>query len=174
MTTQYQNLSNYNPDELPAASKLAEQRYAIVVADWNAEITHAMLQSAVQTLIKSGVEPGKINVYHVPGAFELTYAAKQLVSEFYYLVDKIKVFRYAAVIVLGCVIRGETAHFDYICQGVTHGITELNLREEGCPIIFGVLTANTPEQAKARAGGKYGNKGAEAAITAIKIANIDW
>ena len=174
MTTQYQNFSEYDVLQMPDIQKVAEQRFGIVVADWNKEITHSLLQGALQTLVKNGAEPGKINVIHVPGTIELTYAAKQLVSNFYYLTEGVKVFKYAAVIVIGCVIRGETSHYDYVCQSVTQGVTQLNLLEEGCPVIFGVLTTENIEQAQARAGGKYGNKGAEAAITAIKMANIIW
>lgn len=174
MTTQYQNLSEYDVQQMPDKQKVAEQRYGIVVADWNKEITHTLLHSALQTFVKNGAEPGKINIIHVPGTVELTYAAKQLVSDFYYLTEGVKVFKYAAVIVLGCVIRGETSHFDYVCQSVTQGITQLNLLEEGCPVIFGVLTTENIEQAHDRAGGKYGNKGAETAVTAIKMANIIW
>ncbi|MCL2597743.1 MAG: 6,7-dimethyl-8-ribityllumazine synthase [Paludibacter sp.] len=174
MTTQYQNFSDYNVFQMPDKQKVAEQRYGIVVADWNKEITLVLLQGALQTFIRNGAEPGKITTIHVPGAVELTYAAKQLVSDFYYLTEGVKVFKYAAVVVLGCVIRGETSHFDYVCQSVTQGITQLNLLEEGCPVIFGVLTTENMEQAHARAGGSVGNKGAEAATTAIKMANIIW
>jgi len=174
MTTQYQNFSQYDEQQMPDCQKVAEQRYGIVVADWNKEITHALLQGALQTFVKCGAEPGKINVIHVPGTIELTYAAKQLVSDFYFLTEGVKVFKYAAVVVLGCVIRGETSHFDYVCQSVTQGISQLNLLDEGCPVIFGVLTTDNIEQAHDRAGGKYGNKGAEAAIAAIKMANINF
>jgi 6,7-dimethyl-8-ribityllumazine synthase len=174
MATQYQNLSDYDAAEMPDKQKLSEQRYAIVVADWNAEITHALLQGALQTFVKHGVEPGKIKVMHVPGTFELTYAAKQLVSDCYFIAENVKVYKYAAVVVLGCVIQGDTPHFDFICQGVTQGITHLNTLEEGCPVIFGVLTTNTLEQAQDRAGGKHGNKGVEGAITAMKMGNLIW
>ncbi|MDR1653054.1 MAG: 6,7-dimethyl-8-ribityllumazine synthase [Prevotellaceae bacterium] len=174
MATQYQNLSDYDEQQMPDSHKVAEQRYGIAVSDWNKEITHALLHGALQTLVKNGVEPGKINVIHVPGTVELTYAAKQLVTDCYYLAEGVKVFRYAAVVALGCVIRGETPHFDYVCQSVTHGISQLNLLEEGCPVIFGVLTTENMQQARDRAGGKHGNKGCEAAVTAIKMANIIW
>jgi len=111
---------------------------------------------------------------HVPGTFELTFAAKQLLDDYYCLIDGIKVHKYSAIIVLGCVIQGDTPHFDYVCQGVTYGISNLNTRTDGCPVIFGVLTTNTLQQALDRAGGVHGNKGVEAAITAIKMANIVW
>lgn len=174
MATQYQNLSEYDVDKMPDKAKVAEQRYAVVVSDWNSEVTHTLLQGTLETFIKNGVEPGKIKIVHVPGTFELTYAAKQLISDCYCLLDGIKIYKYAAVVVLGCVIKGETPHFDYVCQSVTQGITKLNIMEEGCPIIFGVLTTDNLEQAKDRAGGKHGNKGTEAAITAIKMGNIVW
>ncbi|MDR2823929.1 MAG: 6,7-dimethyl-8-ribityllumazine synthase [Prevotellaceae bacterium] len=174
MATQYQNLSEYDEQQMPDLHKVAEQRYGIVVADWNREITHALLQGALQTFVKNGVEPGKINVIHVPGTVELTYAAKQLVADCYYLAQGVKVFKYAAVVVLGCVVRGETPHFDYVCQSIVQGVTQLNLLDEGCPVIFGVLTTENIEQACNRAGGKHGNKGTEAAVTAIKMANIIW
>ncbi len=173
MATQYQNLSEYNLDDIDL-SKLSEQQYAIVVADWNPKITHTMLDGAIETFKKSGVKPEHIKTIHVPGTFELTYAAKQLMDDYYCMIDGIKVHKYAAIIVIGCVIQGETPHFDYVCQSVTQGITKLNTRHEGCPAIFGVLTTKTLEQAQDRAGGKHGNKGVEAAITAIKMANIIW
>jgi len=172
MATQYQNLSQYNAAQMPDKEKIAKQRYAIVVADWNAEVTHALLQSAMQTFIRNGVEPGNIKVVHVPGAFELSYAARNLLSDCYYIEQNVKVYKYAAIVVLGCVIRGETAHFDYICQSVTQGITHLNLLEEGCPVVFGVLTTENFQQALDRAGGRHGNKGVEAAVTAMKMGNL--
>jgi 6,7-dimethyl-8-ribityllumazine synthase len=130
----------------------------IVVSEWNSEITNALLDSAVKTLLSKGAEKENIIVRYVPGSFELTLGA-QLMAENSDL---------DAIICLGCVIQGETKHFDYICQGVTHGITSLNM-EYNMPVIFGVLTTDNMEQAKDRAGGKHGNKGEEAAITAIKM-----
>lgn len=168
MATQYQNLSEYDPDLLPLKEVLEKQSYAIAVSDWNAEITHALLEGAIEGLTKNGVLKENINIVHVPGSFELTYAAKMFVYE------HINTGRYDAVITLGCVIQGETPHFDYVCQGVTQGITTLNEIENACPVIFGVLTTDTMEQALDRAGGKHGNKGVEAAITAIKMVNITW
>jgi len=174
MATQYQNLSEYNPDLMPDKKKVSEQQYAIAVADWNPEITHTLLQGAVDSLVENGVKLSQIKIVHVPGTFELTFAAKQLLDDYYCLIDGIKVHKYSAVIVLGCVIQGDTPHFDYVCQGVTYGISNLNTRTDGCPVIFGVLTTNTLQQALDRAGGVHGNKGVEAAITAIKMANIVW
>ena len=164
MATQYQNLSEYNAELMPDKETVANQSYAIAVADWNPNITHTMLQGAIDTLVLIGVKQDNINVIHVPGTVELTFAAKQL-SNF---------GKYNGIIVIGCVIQGDTPHFDYVCQSVTSGATELNLIENGCPVIFGVLTTNTLQQALDRAGGKHGNKGVEAATTAIKMANIVW
>lgn len=168
MATQYQNLSEYDPDLLPSKEILEIQSYAIAVADWNPQVTHALLNGAIEGLTGNGVLKRNINVVHVPGTFELTYAAKQFVF------DHVKSKKYDAVIVLGCVVQGDTPHFDYVCQGVTQGVAALNTVENACPVIFGVLTTNTMQQALDRAGGIHGNKGVEAAITAIKMANIVW
>jgi 6,7-dimethyl-8-ribityllumazine synthase len=152
------NLSAYDPELVPDAG---EMRIGIVVSDWNKEITWSLLDGAVNTLKIHGVTDKNIVVKHVPGSFELTLGA-QFLAEY----DDLD-----AVICLGCVIRGETPHFEYICQGVTHGIAQLNL-EYNLPFIFGVLTTNTQQQAVERAGGKLGNKGDEAAVTAIKMAAL--
>lgn len=152
------NLSEYNPENVPDAKKM---RFGIVVSDWNREITWALLEGAVSTLKKHGATDNNIVVNHVPGSFELTLGA-QFLAEY----DDLD-----AVICLGCVIQGETPHFDYICQGVTQGITQLNM-EYNLPFIFGVLTTLNQQQAADRAGGKHGNKGDEAAVTAIKMAAL--
>ena len=152
------NLSNYDPESVPNASDF---RFGIVVSDWNREVTWALLDGAIKTLNKHGATDKNIIVKHVPGSFELTLGA-QFLAEY----DDLD-----AVICLGCVIQGETPHFTYICQGVTQGITQLNL-EYNIPFIFGVLTTNTQQQAIARAGGNLGNKGDEAAVTAIKMASL--
>jgi 6,7-dimethyl-8-ribityllumazine synthase len=165
MATKYQNLSDYDVNQMPDKNKVSGQRYAIAVADWNPNVTHALLQGAIDSLVENGVQESHIKIVHVPGTFELTFAAKQFVE---------KGTEYAAVIVLGCVIQGDTPHFDFVCQGVTYGISYLNARKYRCPVIFGVLTTNTLQQALDRAGGELGNKGVEAAITAIKMANIVW
>ncbi len=170
MATQYQNLSEYDPDKLPDREILVNQKYAIAVADWNPQVTHALLEGALKTLLQHGVKRENVNVVHVPGTFELTWAAKEFQNQTY----QSKKHTYQAVIVLGCVVQGETPHFDYVCQGVTQGITILNTVPNGCPVIFGVLTTANMDQALDRAGGKHGNKGVEAAITAIKMANIVW
>lgn len=169
MATQYQNLSNYDPDLLPSRDVVAKQRYAIAVADWNPHITHALLAGAVDSLKANGVQQDNINIVHVPGTFELIYAAKK------FLYDNLSsIETFDAVIVLGCVVQGDTPHFDYVCQGVTEGIAILNTISGACPVIFGVLTTSNMQQAIDRAGGIHGNKGVEAAITAIKMANILW
>ena len=155
MATALKNLSSYDADQVPDAHKM---RFGIVVADWNRDITYAMRDAAVTTLMRHGASEDNIVVKHVPGSFELTLGA-QLLAE----TDD-----FDAIICIGCVIQGETRHFDFICQGVTHGITELNL-EYRIPVIFGVLTTQNEEQARERAGGRHGNKGDEAAITAIKM-----
>ena len=152
------NLSDYDPDRVPSAS---EMRFGIVVSDWNSEITMALLKSAINTLKKHDTSDNNIIVKHVPGSFELPLGA-QFIAEY----DDVD-----AIICLGCVIQGETPHFNYICQGVTQGITQLNL-EYNIPFIFGVLTTGNRQQAIDRAGGKHGNKGDEAAITAIKMAAL--
>jgi 6,7-dimethyl-8-ribityllumazine synthase len=152
------NLSVYDPESVPDAVKM---RFGIVVADWNREITWSLLDGAVTTLKKHGVTDDNIVIKHVPGTFELTLGA-QFLAEY----DDLD-----AVICLGCVIQGETPHFTYICQGVTQGITQLNM-EYNIPFIFGILTTNNQQQAIDRAGGKLGNKGDEAAVTAIKMATL--
>lgn len=158
MSTKNKNLSAYNPNEIPSAKGMI---FGIVVSDWNSNITHALLEGAYETLKKHGAKKDNIIVKHVPGTFELTLGA-QFMAEYADL---------DAVICLGCVIQGETRHFDFICQSVTHGITELNMNYN-IPFIFGVLTTENMDQATARSGGKHGNKGIEAAVTAIKMAAL--
>jgi 6,7-dimethyl-8-ribityllumazine synthase len=149
------NLSEYDSTSVPSAS---EMKFGIVVAEWNYEITGALAQGAIDTLTKHGARDENIIVKHVPGTFELTLGAQYLAE--FSNVD--------AIIVLGCVIQGETRHFDFICAGVTQGITSLNIKYNK-PFIFGVLTTGNQQQALDRAGGKLGNKGDEAAVTAIKM-----
>lgn len=158
MTT---DLSQYDETLLPSADVLARQRYAIIVADWNKEITYALAQGAIDTLLKHGVKNDYISITHVPGTVELTFAAQRVIS----------VKQPDAVIVIGCVIQGETPHFDYVCQSVTQGVTILNTKGQ-VPVVFSVLTTLNKQQALDRAGGKLGNKGVEGAITAIQMANI--
>lgn len=158
MSTKNKNLSSYNPDQIPSAKGMI---FGIVVSEWNSDITNALFDGAYNTLLKHGAKEDNILVKHVPGSFELTLGA-QFMAEYGDL---------DAVICLGCVIQGETRHFDFICQSVTHGITELNMNYN-IPFIFGILTTENMDQAIARAGGKHGNKGIEAAITAIKMAAL--
>ena len=152
------NLSSYNPEIVPDAT---DMRVGIVVSDWNREVTGALLEGSVNTLRKHGATEENIVIKHVPGSFELTLGA-QLLAEY----DDLD-----AVICLGCVIQGETPHFTFICQSVTQGITQLNL-EYNIPFVFGVLTTLNLQQAVDRSGGKHGNKGDEAAVTAIKMAAL--
>ena len=147
MTT---DLSKYDSSLLPSADVLERQRYAIVVADWNSEITYAMAQGAVDTFIKQGVPEDNIDVIHVPGLREE---------------------RVNALVVIGCVIQGDTPHFDYVCQSVTQGVAFLNAQGK-VPVIFSVLTVLNKQQALDRCGGKLGNKGIEGAVTAIRMANL--
>lgn len=149
------NLSEYDLTAVPSAS---EMKFGIIVAEWNYEITGALARGAVETLLKHGAKEENIIVKHVPGSFELTLGAQYLAE--YTNAD--------AIIVLGCVIQGETRHFDFICDGVTQGITNLNMKYNK-PFIFGLLTTDNQQQALDRAGGKLGNKGDEAAVTAIKM-----
>ena len=135
--------------------------FGIVVAEWNPEITGALLDGAVATLKKHGALPENIIVKTVPGSFELIYGANQMSRN----------DRYDAIIVLGSVIRGDTPHFDYICQGVTQGIAQLNATND-IPIVYGLLTTNDLQQAKDRSGGRLGNKGDECAVVAIKMAKF--
>ncbi len=155
MSTALKNLSDYDPANVPSAKNM---RFAIVVSEWNSDITNSLLEGAYNTLIKHGANSDSIEIKHVPGSFELTGGAT--------VVAETKSFN--AVICIGCVIQGETPHFDYICQGVSYGITRLNI-EYKIPFIFCVLTTNTLQQAIDRSGGKHGNKGDEAAVTAIKM-----
>lgn len=153
------DLSKYDKDSVPSAS---EMTFGIVVSDWNSDVTFSLLQGARETLIKHGADPENICEFHVPGSFELVYASKRVSEELD--VD--------AVIALGCVVRGGTPHFDYVCQGTTDGLSKLNT-EGTIPFIFGLLTTDDMQQSLDRAGGKLGNKGVEAAITAIKMVDFN-
>ena len=158
MATALHNLSDYDSTKIPDASNMC---FGIVVSEWNKEITGALLEGTVSTLEKHGAMPENIHVKTVPGSFELIYGAHQMTLN----------GGYDAIIILGSVIRGETPHFDYICQGVTSGIAQLNAKSE-IPIIYGLLTTNELQQAKDRSGGKHGNKGDECAVVAIKMAKF--
>lgn len=159
MATSLKNLSDYDIHSIPSSENM---RIGIVVSEWNYEITGALAEGAVETLLKHGTSKDDIIVKHVPGSFELTLGAQYLAE--YTDVD--------GIICLGCVIRGETPHFDYICQGVTQGITRV-MQDYTMPVIFGILTTDTLQQAQDRAGGKHGNKGVEAAVTAIKMIALE-
>ena len=152
------NLSAYDPDRIPPAGDMS---FGIVVSDWNRDITWSLLEGAVSILKKHGATEDNILIEHVPGSFELPFAARLIAEN--RDVD--------ALICLGCVIQGETPHFTYVCQGVTQAITQLNL-EYPIPFIFGLLTTDTLQQAIDRSGGKHGNKGDEAALTAIRMVDL--
>jgi len=156
MSSKDKNLSDFSQSSsIPNAKDLI---FGIVVSEWNAPITNALLAGCKKSLLLNGVKESDIHVTFVPGSYELPLGAK-------WAIDKQKL---DAVICLGCVIQGETRHFDFICSAVANGIMELNLKW-GHPVIFGVLTPENMQQASDRAGGKHGNKGDEAAITAIKM-----
>lgn len=155
MASSQKNLSDYSSKNI---SNIADKRFAVIVSEWNEEVTEALYSGAYETLISNGANRDNIVRKNVPGSFELTLAAQWMAQR-----DDID-----AVICIGCVIQGETKHFDFICSAVAHGITEVGLKYSK-PVIFGVLTPNNQKQALDRAGGKHGNKGDEAAITAIKM-----
>ncbi len=155
MASSLKNLSAYSEKNI---ADISTKKFAIVLAEWNSEVTEALYAGALDTLLKNGAKKENIIRKTVPGSFELTLGAQWMARE-----EEID-----AVICLGCVIQGDTRHFDFICQAVAAGITEVNLKYNK-PVIFGVLTPDTQEQALDRAGGKHGNKGDEAAITAIKM-----
>ncbi len=159
MSSALKNLSEFSTANLPDVS---QKRFAIIVSEWNTEVTGALYTGAYDTLVKYGTQESNIISVQVPGSFELSLGAQKLAQR-----EDID-----AVICLGCVIQGETRHFDFICQAVADGITNVSLKYNK-PVIFGVLTPNTQEQAMDRAGGKHGNKGDEAAITAIKMLAIN-
>lgn len=150
------NLSEYDPTQVPSGK---DYTIGIAVAEWNSEITHALAQGALETLRQHDVKEDNIKLYHVPGSFELTTAADLMLTN-----DK----KMDAVICIGCVIQGETRHFDFICEAVSQGVTNVSIKH-GKPVIFSLLTTNDMQQAKDRAGGKHGNKGVEGAVTALKM-----
>ncbi|MFP4089496.1 MAG: 6,7-dimethyl-8-ribityllumazine synthase [Cyclobacteriaceae bacterium] len=155
MSTAKQNLSAHPTDKLP---DISQKQFAIVVSEWNQEITGALLEGAVATLLKHGAREEHIRVRWVPGSYELSLGSQWLAAD--PATD--------AVIALGCLIQGETPHFDYICQSVAQGVKDVSLKYNK-PVIFGVLTTGNEQQALDRAGGKHGNKGDEAAVTAMKM-----
>lgn len=159
MATEGNNLSDYDKDKLPDAKDF---RIGIVVAEWNEEITEGLYEGAYNTLIEHQVEPNKIVRWNVPGSYELIYGCKKM-QESFDMLD--------AIIAIGSVIQGETKHFDFVCEAVSHGIKDLNIQND-TPIIFCVLTDNNMQQSIDRSGGKHGNKGTEAAVAAIKMAQL--
>jgi 6,7-dimethyl-8-ribityllumazine synthase len=158
MATETKNLSAYDKNSLPNATQL---RVGIVVSEWNETITENLFKGAKEALLNCGVTVDNIVRWNVPGSFELTYGCKKMVIEQH--VD--------AVIAIGSVIRGETSHFDFVCDATAQGIKDLNVTYD-VPVIFCVLTDDTLQQAEDRSGGKHGNKGIEAAIAAIKMASL--
>jgi len=157
MATANKNLSDYDKTTIPNAKDF---RFGIVVSEWNETITEGLYKGAYEALIDCGAKDENIIRWDVPGSFELIYGSK-----------KMQEHRVNAVIAIGCVIQGETKHFDFVCDGVTQGIKDLNILHD-TPVIFCVLTDNTMEQSLARSGGKHGNKRTEAAIAAIKMAEL--
>lgn len=157
MATANKNLSNYDKSTLPKAVDL---KIGMVVSEWNIEITQDLAKGASETLLSCGVKESNIFVEYVPGSFELVFAAKKAQSK-----------DLDAIIAIGCIIQGQTKHFDFVCQGVTQGIKDLNVLYN-TPVIFCVLTDETLQQSIDRSGGKYGNKGTEAAVTAVKMAAL--
>ena len=159
MATEGNNLSQYDKDTIPNAKDF---RFGIVVSEWNDEITEGLFQGAFDAWIDNGVQKENIVRWNVPGSFELIYGCKKM-QESFEMLD--------AIVAVGNVIQGETKHFDFVCDGVTQGIKDLNVQTD-IPVIFCVLTDNNIEQSRARSGGKHGNKGTEAAIAAIKMAQL--
>ena len=158
MASSLKNLSVYDESKLPSAK---EMKIGIVVADWNEKITHSLYEGCIEYLLKHEAQEENIHTIQVPGTFELPVGAKLLLQN----------KKLDAIICIGCVIKGETRHNEYINNAVSIGLTNLGIAT-GIPCIFGVLTPNDEQQAIDRAGGKYGNKGVEAAVTAIRMAGI--
>ncbi|MBC2839231.1 6,7-dimethyl-8-ribityllumazine synthase [Robiginitalea sp. SC105] len=158
MATSGKDLSAYDKEDLPDTGGM---RIGLVVSEWNPEITEALYQGAYDALIDCGLSDDRILRWRVPGSFELAFGCKRMIER----------ERPDAVIAIGSVIRGETAHFDFVCHATAAGIKDLNIRME-VPVIFCVLTDDTMEQARDRSGGRHGNKGTEAAIAALKMAAL--
>jgi 6,7-dimethyl-8-ribityllumazine synthase len=158
MATVGKNLSDYNADESPSANPY---KFGIVVSGWNAEITGSLLEGAQKTLRELGAQEEGISTEFVPGSFELPIGAKLMIDR----------GEFNAIIAIGSVIQGETRHFDFVCQAVSQGIKDVSLMTS-VPVIFCVLTDDNMEQARARSGGKHGNKGVEAAVAAVKMAAL--
>ena len=152
------NLSYYNKTTIPYANNF---RFGIVVSEWNPDITKNLQKGAIETLLDCGAKKENIISWEVPGSFELVYGCKKM----------LETLQLDAIIAIGNVIQGETKHFDFVCNGVTQGIVDLNVKYN-TPIIFCVLTDNTKQQSLDRSGGKFGNKGIECAVAAIKMASL--
>ncbi len=152
------NLSHYDKTTIPNAKDF---RFGIVVSEWNPDITENLQKGAIETLIDCGTRQENIISWEVPGSFELVYGCKKM----------LETLQLHAIIAIGNVIQGETKHFDFVCNGVTQGIIDLNVKYS-TPIIFCVLTDNTKQQSIDRSGGKFGNKGIECAVAAIKMASL--
>ncbi|WP_304132411.1 6,7-dimethyl-8-ribityllumazine synthase [Mesonia mobilis] len=159
MATAGKNLSAYDKNAIPNAKDF---RFGIVVSEWNDDITENLFQGAFDVWIENGVLKENIVRWNVPGSFELIYGCKKM-QESFEMLD--------AIVAVGNVIQGETKHFDFVCEGVTQGIKDLNIQSD-IPVIFCVLTDNEKQQSIDRSGGKHGNKGAEAAVAAIKMAQL--
>lgn len=158
MATANKNLSNYDKNKLPNAKDF---RFGIVVSEWNDHITNGLFKGAQDALLDCGTRPENIIRWDVPGSFELIYGAKKMIES-----QKVD-----AIITIGCVIKGETMHFEFVCEGVTQGVKDLNVTSD-VPVIFCLLTDNNEQQSIDRSGGVHGNKGTEAAIAAIKMADL--
>lgn len=158
MATKNTNLSNYDSSKLPDASSF---RFGLVVSEWNSKITEGLLNGVLNTFSDCNVLVSNVVIIHVPGSFELIFGSKKMQEQ---QVD--------VVIAIGSVIKGETQHFNFVCDGVTQGIKDLNVLND-VPVVFCVLTDNSLQQSIDRSGGKHGNKGVEAAITAIKMAHLN-
>ena len=152
------NLSHYNKTTIPNAKDF---RFGIVVSEWNSDITKNLQKGAIETLLDCGASQENIISWEVPGSFELVYGCKKM----------LETLQLDAIIAIGNVIQGETKHFDFVCNGVTQGIVDLNVKYS-TPIIFCVLTDNSKQQSLDRSGGKFGNKGIESAVAAIKMASL--
>tara|TARA_B100001559_G_C16426268_1_gene587545 strand:+ start:211 stop:693 length:483 start_codon:yes stop_codon:yes gene_type:complete len=151
------NLSLYNSDKVNTGQGL---KIAIVVSEWNQKITDRLYNGAFKTLIKNKVKKSDITKINVPGSFELIYGARLAQKQ-----------NFNAIIVIGCIIQGETRHFDFISQSIANSIAKLNMNDLS-PVIFCVLTDNNINQSNSRSGGDHGNKGVEAAFTALRMANL--
>ena len=159
MATENKNLSQYDKNTIPNAKDF---RFGIVVSEWNDAITNGLFEGAKKALLDCGALPENIIRWDVPGSFELIFGSKKMIQT--QQVD--------GVIAIGCVVKGETMHFEFVCDGVTQGIKDLNVQYD-VPTIFCLLTDNTMQQSIDRSGGKHGNKGTEAAIAAIKMVALN-